>query len=159
VLRVGIGCVDGDGSLAEQVYVRHLRLESRLHRRCRDGVDAVLQLGADAAAQQECGQIAAIYDGFDEGVWVCLLVVVRFGLGVVWCEYRSSLWLYLGWRLQENWGVQIDSISRRANGEVELVTEDTCLLYSRFRGSKDRIIVCSHINSPTCRGRHAKCCK
>jgi hypothetical protein len=34
VLLVGIGGVDGDGSLAEQVYVRHLRLESRLHRRC-----------------------------------------------------------------------------------------------------------------------------
>jgi hypothetical protein len=114
-------------------------------------------VGANAAAQEESRQVAAIYDGFDEGVWGFLLVDVRFGWGVVWCGYRSSLWLYLGRRSKENWGVRIDCISRRANEEVELMAEDTCLLYPRFRGSKDRISMLSHINPPTRRGRHAKC--
>jgi hypothetical protein len=68
VLRVSIVGVDSDGSFAEQIYVSHLRLEGGLHGRRGNGVDAVLQLRADAAAQQEGGQVAAIYDGFDEGV-------------------------------------------------------------------------------------------
>lgn len=74
MLRVGIVGVDSDGSFAEQVYVSHFGLEGGLHGRRGDGVDAVLQLRADAAAQQEGGQVAAIYNGFDEGVWrVCCL--------------------------------------------------------------------------------------
>jgi len=71
MLSVGIVSVDSDGPLAEQFYVSHFGLEGGLHGRRGDGVDAVLQLRADATAQQEGGEVAAIYDGFDEGV--CLV--------------------------------------------------------------------------------------
>lgn len=70
VLSIGVVGVDSNGPFAEQFYVSHFGLESGLHGGCGDGVDAVLQLRADAAAQQEGGQVAAIYDGFDEGVCV-----------------------------------------------------------------------------------------
>lgn len=80
VLSVGIVGVDSDGPFAEQIYVSHFGLESGLHGRRSDGVDAVLQLRADAAAQQESGQVAAIYDGFDEGVCYYLANVIFGGL-------------------------------------------------------------------------------
>ena len=89
MLSVGIVSVDSDGPLAEQFYVSHFGLEGGLHGRRGDGVDAVLQLRADAAAQQESGEVAAIYDGFDEGV--CVLFSK--------CEISGGLRLSRGYRV------------------------------------------------------------
>lgn len=69
VLLVRILGVDSDGSLAEQVDVGHFSFQGGLHRSRGDHVDAVLELAADALAQEEGGEVASIYHRFHEGVW------------------------------------------------------------------------------------------
>lgn len=68
MLLVRIGSVDGYGAAAEEVDVGHFALESGLHGCGGYAVYAVLQLGADAAAEEEGGEVASVNDFFDEGV-------------------------------------------------------------------------------------------
>lgn len=121
MLLVRIGGVDGYGAAAEEVDVGHFALERGLHGRGGYAVDAVLQLGADPAAEEEGGEVASVDDFFDERVWrgEGWLVVIVGGAWVVVDEiYRSSFWRVDGGRCRSDL-MKVESQSEWDGQEID----------------------------------------